>query len=347
MPSIAAVDLFCGVGGLSLGLQQAGVDVRAGVDVDPACRFPYEQNLSAEFLSADVATIGAEDLAPHWVGDFRLLAGCAPCQPFSSHRRGADTSGEENWSLLTEFLRLVRECTPDFVTMENVPRLRNQPIFTQFIADLRTMGFAVDAGILHGPSYGLPQNRRRLVLLASRHGVIRIPPPNADSCLPTVRSAIGHLPPIANGETDGEDALHIARRLNATNLERLRASVPGGSWEDWPEDLRAPCHRKESGRSFRAFYGRMSWDEPAPTITTMPFNAGTGRFGHPEQDRTLTLREAAILQGFPDDYAFVAQGETPSMSSVGRLIGNAVPPAFGKAIGRQFLGAASKLQETA
>ncbi|WP_022907634.1 DNA cytosine methyltransferase [Curtobacterium sp. B18] len=335
---IAAIDLFCGAGGLSLGLQQAGIDVVAGFDFDEACRFAYETNIGAEFVHADIAEVTPEQLVEAW-GDakVRLLAGCAPCQPFSSHRRGADTSEEKNWSLLRHFGRLVVATRPHHVTMENVVRLMRMPVFAEFVQTLRDSGYAVDYRTVHGPAFGLAQSRRRLILVASRVGVVRVPNPEPAATGTSVRDVIGGLPALRHGETDPDDALHKARRLTPLNLERIQASRPGGTWRDWPEELLAPCHRKSSGASFQAFYGRMEWDKPSPTITTQSFNFGTGRFGHPEQDRSLTLREAAMLQGFPRGYEFAPKGVAPALSTVGKLIGNAVPPPFGRAVGEVFI----------
>lgn len=336
--AIAAIDLFCGAGGLSLGLKQAGVEVVAGIDLDPACQYPYEQNLKAKFLLKDVGDVKGEHLQELWPeGKIRLLAGCAPCQPFSSHRRGANTRGEDNWDLLSHFERLVEEAKPELVTMENVTRLGKMEVFEDFVAKLEELKYTVDYGTLYGPEFGLPQERRRLVLVASRIGPISLPKGNKDKKkFKTVKKTIGRLPKLKHGESDPTDLLHTARRLTPINEKRMKASRPGGTWRDWSEELLAPCHRKASGASFQAFYGRMTWDAPSPTITTQSYNFGTGRFGHPEQDRSLTLREAAMLQGFPRSYRFVKGSERPSMQAVGRLIGNAVPPAFGAAVGRQF-----------
>lgn len=341
LSAIAAIDLFCGAGGLSLGLKQAGVEVIAGIDLDPACQYPYEQNLKAKFILKDVGDIKGADFEELWPeGKIRLLAGCAPCQPFSSHRRGADTRDEENWDLLSHFARLVEEAQPELVTMENVTRLGRMQVFEDFVAKLEELDYSVDFGALYGPEFGLPQERRRLVLVASRLGAISLPKGNKDKTkFKTVKQTIGRLPKLQHGESDEKDLLHTARRLTPLNLQRMKASQPGGTWRDWPEELLAPCHRKASGASFRAFYGRMTWDSPSPTITTQSYNFGTGRFGHPEQDRSLTLREAAMLQGFPRSYRFVKGSEKPSMLTVGRLIGNAVPPAFGRAVGKTFLKA--------
>lgn len=348
---IAAVDLFCGAGGLSLGLQQAGIEVVAGIDLDPACRYPYEQNLKAKFVLKDVGSVSGGDLRDLWPANRpRLLAGCAPCQPFSSHRRGADTRDEQNWDLLSHFARLVEDDRPDFVTMENVTRLGRMRVFEDFVASLKKLHYEVDFGTLYGPEFGLPQERRRLVLVASRQGPIALPSGNKDKKnFKTVGQTIGRLPQLQHGESDPNDLLHSARRLTPLNLRRMEASRPGGTWRDWPAELLAPCHTRATGASFQAFYGRMRSDVPSPTITTQSYNFGTGRFGHPEQDRSLTLREAAMLQGFPRTYRFVRSGERPSMQAVGRLIGNAVPPAFGRAVGGVMVSAvgASKTPPTA
>jgi len=336
-PRISAIDLFCGAGGLSLGLRQAGVRVEAGIDLDPACTYPYSSNIGAEFIQADVSDVVGQDLRDRWAPDsIRLLAGCAPCQPFSSQRRGADTRDEKGWGLLMHFGRLIDETAPELVTMENVTRLGGQPIFADFVAGLRDLGYEVVHGALYGPSFGLPQERRRLVLMASRIGPVHLPRGHRVRHYRTVRQTISKLPAVEAGSTDPADPLHCARALTDINIARLRASRPGGTWRDWPEDLRAPCHRRVTGSSFQAFYGRMEWDKPSPTITTQFFNPGTGRFGHPEQDRTITLREAAMLQGFPRGYRFLPPGGQPAQKVVGRLIGNAVPPPFGRAVGREL-----------
>ncbi|MBS1895552.1 MAG: DNA cytosine methyltransferase [Actinobacteria bacterium] len=333
-PRIVAVDLFCGAGGLSFGLQKAGIAVAAGVDIDPACRYPFEANIDSPFLEKDVRKLTADHLKPLWKrSDYKVLAGCAPCQPFSPHRRGADTSSEDRWSLLEEFARLVREGEPEFVTMENVPRVVSSTVFQDFVSELIDLGFEVNYRSCRGIDFGLAQSRRRLVLLASRVGSIEVPTGRRGDAPRTVRDEIGTLPKLKSGGSDPTDPMHRSRNLSEVNLKRIRASRPGGTWEDWPEDLRAPCHRKKSGATFRNVYARMDWDEPAPTITTLAYNFGTGRFGHPEQDRGISLREAAMLQGFPRSYRFVEENSPVHFSSLGRLIGNAVPPPLAEAVG--------------
>lgn len=333
---ISAVDLFCGVGGLSYGLRESGIHIAAGLDLDPACGYPFRTNIQAPFHRQDICELTADDLAAMWPANaqVRVLAGCAPCQPFSSYRRGADTSQERQWPLVNEMRRLIEETTPDVVTMENVPRIASASIFKTFVAGLRKLGYHVDAKSCYCPTYGVPQHRRRLVLLASRLGEIAVPKGTVDPTqYATVRDAIHDLPRVKHGQADPGDRLHKSRTLTKVNLQRIKKSKPGGTWEDWPEELRAPCHRKASGSTFRNVYARMVWDEPSPTITTMAYNFGTGRFGHPEQHRALTLREAANLQSFPPDYEFVAPDEPVQLAPLGRLIGNAVPPRLAEAIG--------------
>ena len=340
---VAVIDLFCGAGGLSFGLVSAGVDVVAGFDIDADCRYPFESNIAgAVFLERDVRTLSADDLDDLWPkGAIRVLAGCAPCQPFSPYRRGTTRFGDEKWSLLREFTRLVRETRPEFVTTENVPPLASTSVFREFVKALKDLGYSIDSGNRSCLDYGLPQSRRRLVLVASLLGEVAIPDgPLAGHPPSTVGDAIRVLPPIAAGGADQDDPLHCSRNLEPINLRRIQASTPGGTWLDWPEELRSPCHRRSSGASFKNVYARMEWDKPSPTLTTHFHNFGTGRFGHPEQDRAISVREAAMLQGFPRDYLFVEPGEKVRFTTLGRLIGNAVPPPLGRAIGEAMVNQA-------
>ena len=193
--------------------------------------------------------------------------------------------------------------------------------------------YEVTARVVDCTRYGVPQRRKRLVLLASKLGRLALrAPTNPHGRLRTVRDFIGVLPPISAGQVHSRDPLHAAAKLSDMNLRRIRASVPGGTWHDWPGDLVTPCHRKRSGKWYRNVYGRMAWNEPSPTITTGCFSYGRGRFGHPEQDRAISLREAALLQTFPPNYEFVSPGRQPIFERVGRQIGNAVPVAMGEAI---------------
>lgn len=340
---IVGIDLFCGAGGLTYGLGQAGIKVALGVDLDPACEYPFTANNDAEFLKADIKDVsGASLLRRYPKGSIRLLAGCAPCRPFSPLRRKSKGKPHEDWSLLEEFGRLVKTIKPELVTMENVPDLRSRKMFKTFVRQLKELKYKVDYKSVFCPRLGIPQARRRLVLLASRIGEVKVPigelSPDKYS---TVRQAIGEMPELEAGKADPKDKLHKARSLSKTNLRRLQASSAGGTWRDWDHDLRAPCHQKKTGASFQSVYARMTWDDPSPTITTLSYNFGTGRFGHPEQDRAISLREAAILQTFPKDYEFVKVDEPVYLMPVGRLIGNAVPPALATAVGAELVRVAS------
>lgn len=337
---IQAVDLFCGVGGLTHGLERAGVNVRLGIDKDASCSYAFEKNNKAKFLEADVNNLTANEIkAAFENANVTLLAGCAPCQPFSTYSRNAKRRHDANkkgrghpddWTLVRRFGELVSEVRPDLVTMENVPPLVNQDVFRDFVATLQGE-YSVDFGVVECETIGLPQTRKRLVLIASRLGPISLP--QFDLPRRSVKEAIGGLPRLAAGSIDPHDGLHRACSLSELNLRRIRASKPGGTWRDWPDELRANCHIKTSGATYPSVYGRMSWDSPSPTITTQAFGFGNGRFGHPEQDRAISLREAAMLQGFPREYSFVKEGDSFSFATLGRLIGNAVPVPLGEVIG--------------
>ena len=332
---ISAVDLFCGVGGLTHGLLKAGIEVRLGVDIDHACKYPFEaNNKGAIFINQSVSELAVSELDKAWGNSsYRLLAGCAPCQPFSTYSQAWNPAEDDRWPLLLEFGRLIRMTVPDFVTMENVPQLEKQEVFQKFKAILVKNGYNVWHDVVNCADYGVPQQRSRLVLLASLHGEISLEGSRFRK-LKTVRDAIGSLRPLVAGEIDARDPLHQCSNLSDTNLARIRASKPGGTWRDWPKNLRAACHARETGKGYVSVYGRMPWDEPSPTMTTQFYGFGSGRFGHPAQNRAISLREGAILQSFPKGYKFVEPGEPIHIKTVGRLIGNAVPVKIGEAIGK-------------
>lgn len=335
---IACVDLFCGVGGLTHGLVRGGINVLAGFDVDPQCRFAYEANNDAKFIDKDIGELRGDDLLAIWPRRaYTLLAGCAPCQPFSTYsRKGRKSRADAKWGLVAEFGRLIDESKPDLVTMENVPQLADHRVFDEFLDSIGD--YHVWHGIVECTHYRIPQTRKRLVLLASRLGSISLLPPLINTQgTPTVRDAISHLPKLAAGESDPSDNLHRACRLSRLNLRRIRASKPGGTWRDWDRSLVSRCHRKKTGETYPGVYGRMEWNAPSPTITTQCFGYGNGRFGHPEQDRAITLREAAILQTFPPSYKFLPPGIVPKFSTMGRLIGNAVPVRLGEVVAKSIM----------
>ena len=231
-----------------------------------------------------------------------------------------------------QFGRLVEEVKPHIVSMENVPELENEQVFKDFVRTLESLKYNVTYKVINAADYGVPQRRKRLLLLASRRKKIKFIEPTHNQPV-TVRQVIGNLPPIAAGEKNYSDNLHVTATLSDINIQRIQHSIPGGTWRDWPESLVLDCHKKDSGQTYSAVYGRMRWDDVAPTITTQFIGYGTGRFGHPEQDRALTLREGAMLQTFPRGYSFVPQGETVVLKNIARHIGNAVPPRLGEVIG--------------
>lgn len=344
--NISAVDIFCGAGGLTHGLQQSGINVRLGVDIDPACEYPFSTNNDATFLKKSVTDLSNIDIEQYFLEDgYTVLAGCAPCQTFSSYYKKA-SSADGRWLLLLQFSRLVTEVLPDVVTMENVPGLRHQEVFSQFVYELEKNNYSVWFDVVDSSKYGLPQNRKRLVLLASKLGPIRLLlPSEVESKIKTVQDAIGNLPKLSAGQIDLEDPLHRCSALSDLNLQRIRASKPSGTWRDWDEDLVAECHKKASGKSYPSVYARMSWDKPAPTMTTQFYGFGNGRFGHPEQDRAISLREGAIFQGFPKKYKFTPPNKPINKREVGKLIGNAVPVKLAEIIGKSIIFHIQDLQE--
>lgn len=335
--SCAVVDLFCGIGGLTKGLQLSGLNVVAGIDIDETCRFAYEENNDAVFIHEDVTNLVAENILNFYTdGCIKILVGCAPCQPFSKYTKRYRKEGhiDQKWKLLYSFSRLIKEINPNIISMENVPELAKEVVFRDFISSLESLGYHVYWRIIYCPDYGVPQKRKRLVLLASRLGNIdMIPPMYTSETYITVRQVIGDLPPLEDGEVDNDDILHCTSKLSEINRKRISQSVQGGTWRDWEESLRLKCHKKSSGKSYPSVYGRMHWDEPSPTITTQFYGYGNGRFGHPEQNRALSLREGLILQSFPRDYVLVEENSQLTKRELGTHIGNAVPVELGRAIG--------------
>ncbi|MBR3986548.1 MAG: DNA (cytosine-5-)-methyltransferase [Bacteroidales bacterium] len=338
------VDLFCGVGGLSYGLKTAGFHILAGYDLDWTCQYAYETNTGGKFYYRDVSTIDGKEITKLYSkrkNTIRVLAGCAPCQPFSSYAFKKKQKDPNKYDLLYQFGRLVEETLPDIVTMENVKQILNfkeKPVLQDFVDKLKSLGYSVDAHSVYCPDYGIPQTRKRLVLLASKLGEIKLIPPTHDKTnYVTVRETIGDLRPIAAGEIDMLDPLHRTIALTSINLERIKATPYGGSWHDWPEELLLECHKKSAGRTYSSVYGRMEWDKPSPTMTTQCTGLGNGRFGHPEQDRAISVREAALLQTFPKTYKFFPDEKSVSIIKASRYIGNAVPPKLGEVIAKSII----------
>ena len=332
---IFCIDLFCGAGGLTRGLLDAGIRVVRGVDTDATAKETYERNnQGAEFVQADVREISPDQIM-HGVdrSDGLLLAGCAPCQPFSRHSsRGTD---DERRSLIESVGSLVERTLPDYVLVENVPGFReNNPYRTAFLETMHDNMYHVDEQVVDAKDYGVPQTRKRYVLLASRRGPISVP--NCKVEPKTVRDAIGGFPKIEAGPNDSPDVdNHVSPGLSERLLKRIRLTPPdGGSRRNTPRDLWTGCHLNHTGHTDT--YGRMRWDAPAPTLTCRCISLSNGRFGHPEQHRAISVREAAALQSFGDSYVFCS-----SMSGNAVHIGNAVPPLMAKALGNAIISHAA------
>jgi DNA (cytosine-5)-methyltransferase 1 len=338
--NFSAVDLFCGVGGLTHGLIKAGVPVNAGLDNDDSCHYAFETNNRASFIKEDIRDVSVEELnALYPADDIKILAGCAPCQPFSKHTQKIKNRREdEKWGLLYSFKDLIETVQPEIVSMENVSQITRHDVFSDFVRSLEKHNYKVFWDFVYCPDYGIPQTRTRLVLLASRLGPIGlIPKTHPPSRYRTVRQTIGGLVPLEDGQVSEKDPLHRAPTLSPINKKRMLQSVPGGTWRDWDEELLSPCHAKTSGKTYCSVYSRMEWDKPSPTITTQFYGFGTGRFGHPEQDRALSIREGAMLQTFPKSYKFYDRKTPFSYKALGTHIGNAVPVRLGTVIGKSII----------
>ncbi len=315
---------------MTAGLIRAGVDVRLGIDVDPLCGKTYERNTGVQFECLDIRKLSyrrVERALSRGNGRPVLFAACAPCQPFSKARKNG-RRGAHDTRLLLEFLRFVLRFRPEYVLSENVPQLQSsgRRIVRRFLKLLKRAGYRTDHRIVNAADFGVPQHRLRFVILASRIvEEVRIPEGPTRKNSPTVRQAIGHLPAIPAGVRVSRPRNHWASALSPENLRRIRA-VPkdGGDLRSVPVSLRPPSRKNVGGYGKGGFfdvYGRMRWDGPAPTLTTRCNSYSNGRYGHPEQDRAISLREAATLQSFPASYVFYVR----KVEDGARLIGNAVP----------------------
>lgn len=337
---IGVVDLFSGIGGLTCGMRQAGLGVIAGVDIDEECQYAYEaNNRPARFIKQSVEDLTGAALNRLYEGyKYKVLVGCAPCQAFSKYTNLSMKEKKRKWSMLHHFARLIEETRPDVVSMENVRELEDYDVFDEFVARVRNQYEHVSYSVVNCLDYGVPQTRKRLVLFASNLGPIEIVDPFVSPTeYGTVETTIGHLAPLVAGGQDAQDPMHKACRLEPLNYKRILASKPGGTWRDWPKHLRADCHKAGTGKTYPSVYGRMENDKPAPTMTTQFFGYGNGRFGHPTQDRAISLREGALLQSFPSNYKFAPTGHPLPYAAIGRMIGNAVPVRLGEAIGQTIL----------
>lgn len=341
---VKVLDFFCGCGGTSAGLKAAGMEVALGLDNDCDSARTFQTNFpEAACLCVDIQYLTIESLDP-FISCFEdhplLFSACAPCQPFSQQRRGAASSDDERFGLLNHLLRFVKRYRPEFLFVENVPGLHKIGIghtaFEPFVQTLHRLGYYTEHAVVRCQDYGVPQRRARLMLLASNVNPITFPsktngPESQRPEFATVVDWIGNLPPISAGETHPHVPNHRAARLSELNLERIRATPQGGGWPDLPPTLVPECHKSEF-KGYSDVYGRLRWDSPAPAMTTRCISYSNGRFGHPEQDRAISVREAALLQTFPMDYIF-----TGNLNSQARQVGNAVPMLLSQRFGESLV----------
>lgn len=336
-----AIDFFCGGGGMTRGLLNAGIDVQFGLDFNPTCQETYEHNNGIPYICRDISTVTGQELINQFpilnATNDLLLIGCAPCQPFSSQRHSDHEHISVN--LLDEFERIIEELFPAYILVENVPGIENRgvAVFNRFLNKLDWLGYAHNHYILNAKNLGVPQNRRRLVLIASRLIQPVFPEPTHGPCLlpyVTVFDAIHDLPKLDAGQENLNIPNHKASGLSELNMNRMLATpVNGGGRKDWPEELKLACHT-HGHDGHTDVYGRMHWNQVSPTLTSKCYSISNGRFGHPEQNRAISLREAASLQSFPKDYKFFG-----SIQEIGKQIGNAVPVLLAQCIGECLLAA--------
>jgi DNA (cytosine-5)-methyltransferase 1 len=334
---IKVFDFFSGCGGTSAGFAQSGLDISFALEIDADAASSFAANFpKAKVICNDIRTtkVGALNEILKNNDALTLFCGCAPCQPFS-RQNGNKRKNDPRQDLLSHFGRFVEYWRPDYVFVENVPGLQRVPDrsspLSKFERLLRTLGYKYQVGVLPALWFGVPQTRERLVLLAAKNRVIRLPEATfgegtTHPRFSTVRDWIADLPPIKAGKTCSSDGEHQASSLSVLNLKRIAVTPEGGGRESWDPSLWLSCHKDHIGHS--DVYGRLSWDLPASGLTTRCNSYSNGRFGHPEQNRAISIREAACLQTFPRDYKFAG-----SLTSRARQIGNAVPPMMAKAIG--------------
>lgn len=335
-------DFFSGCGGTSAGLRSAGVEVAMGLDFNRDAGRTFRRNFpDAAFLERDIRDVKADELDVYIDPDRSspiMFTACAPCQPFSQQNRHKK-AGDQRVSLLDELRRFVARHKPEYIFVENVPGMQqgcihNGPL-AGFMAFLETLGYLIRHGVILSQQYGVPQHRQRLVMAATTLGPLELPAPThgpetLNPEYPTVWEAIGGYPPLAAGEAHAVVPNHQASALSPVNLARIRATPEGGSRKNWPAQLLLNCHIDYSGHS--DVYGRLARNRPAAALTTRCISLSNGRFGHPVQDRALSIREAAAIQTFEDTFVFEG-----SLTSMAQQIGNAVPARLARTFGEHFM----------
>lgn len=333
MKTIKAIDFFCGAGGLTHGLQLSGIDVFAGIDFNLTCKQTYEENNNAVFIHKSIVDITAQEIKNLFnqnatKKNYTMIAGCAPCQPYSMINT-RKKQNDERKTLLDEFRRIIKGVKPHFVLMENVSRLNEEnEYFSKFLQMLTIANYQYEYKVLNAKDFCVPQNRKRLFLIATRVKSIKLTFKNLKpKKLVLLEDVIKHLEPILHDTSSLNDPLHTSLRLSDLNLKRIQLTPHNGGLRNaWPKEMLTPSHAKK--QSFLDNYGRLAWGSLSATITTKFHQYCSGRFGHPEQDRALSLREGALIQTFPYSYKFYGNKD-----EIARQIGNAVPINLSKSVG--------------
>ncbi len=334
---IQAIEFFCGSGGMSFGLQLSGIDVFTGIDIDGSCRKTYEHNTGAKFIEKSIVNITSKEVKSLFRkglinGNYSMLAGCAPCQPYSPINTRKQITDQRK-TLLDEFGRVIKGVRPHFVLMENVGALKaGNQFFDDFVSMLSSQGYQYEYKVFNAKDFSVAQNRKRLFLIATRLKTVNLSFDGIVKQSPVVlKDVIYHLEGITHLTPSINDSAHRSKPLNTLNLKRIKATPQNGglrsSWTD--KSLISPCHRNKD--VFLDNYGRLTWDKLSSTITTKFNEYYSGRFGHPTQNRALSLREGALIQSFPESYQFFG-----SDTQIARQIGNAVPVNLSKAMGEIF-----------
>jgi len=340
---IQVFDFFAGCGGTSKGFEMAGCNIAFALDNNRDATLTFKENFrNTTVLNKDITKVKIEQIEPLVAGckgQPLLFCGCAPCQPFTKQKT-TKKNVDDRIQLLSEFQRFVKAFKPHYVFIENVPGMQKKVChsspFKAFVSFLKSAEYSFEFKVIQSQDYGIPQKRKRLVLVACRTNLISIPEKLCDPSkglknYSTVREWIADLPPIKAGEEHPTVSNHRSAQLSPTNLERIKSTPEGGNRLNWPKFLWLDCH-KNGYKGHTDVYGRMKWDEPATGLTTRCISLSNGRFGHPEQNRAISVREAACLQTFPPNFIF--QG---SLNSMARQIGNAVPVKLAEVFGKHMI----------
>lgn len=353
--NIKAVDFFCGIGGVTRGFLNAGIDVIGGIDIDGSCKETYQQNNirpngeKVEFFNENIADFNASKIRNKLKdGEKLILIGCAPCQPFTTITDTSESRKEERL-LLDIFANKVIELDPEYIFVENVSSLKsdfnqNNKVLKSFLDKLSANNFILTSKVQNAANYGVPQNRKRLIIFGKKKSHISHPEPthgeNTNNEVKTLEKVIGKLPSIEAGSSHPELKEHLAAKLTKRSLKRLEfQKQPGDGMETWPKELMIPSRRERDYSGHKDVYSRLWWDKPSSTLTTKFFSISNGRFGHPEQNRALSILEGLLIQSFPADYKLFDK----RITAKAKQVGNAVPVKLAEVYAQKIIDDVNKI----